>query len=100
MLGQVNRPGRYPIEMADMRLTDLLANAGGVTATAPSSSCSPACNGKPYRVEVELAAIFAPTAVTWTSPFQNGDVLWVDRAPWSTSTAKCSALAPCAWSAA
>ena len=29
VLGQVNRPGRYPIEVADMRLTDLLAMAGG-----------------------------------------------------------------------
>ena len=29
VLGQVNRPGRYPLEVADMRLTDLLALAGG-----------------------------------------------------------------------
>ncbi|MEI6130266.1 MAG: hypothetical protein WCR59_09405, partial [Planctomycetota bacterium] len=27
VLGMVNRPGRYPIEVADMRLTDLLAMA-------------------------------------------------------------------------
>ena len=33
VLGQVNRPGRYPIETADMRLTDLIANAGGVAPT-------------------------------------------------------------------
>ncbi len=32
VLGQVNRPGRYPIEVADMRLTDLLAMAGGAAA--------------------------------------------------------------------
>ena len=32
VLGQVNRPGRYPIEVADMRLTDLLANAGGIAS--------------------------------------------------------------------
>ena len=32
VLGQVNRPGRYPLEVADMRLTDLLAMAGGAAA--------------------------------------------------------------------
>ena len=32
VLGQVNRPGRYPIEVADMRLTDLLAMAGGAAS--------------------------------------------------------------------
>src|SRR5207249_175238 len=29
VLGQVNRPGRYPIEVADMRVTDMLALASG-----------------------------------------------------------------------
>lgn len=31
VLGMVNRPGRYPIEVTDMRLSDLLATAGGIT---------------------------------------------------------------------
>ena len=30
VLGQVNRPGRFPIETAELRLSDLIAAAGGV----------------------------------------------------------------------
>ena len=31
VLGQVNRPGRFPLETANTRLSDMLANAGGAT---------------------------------------------------------------------
>ncbi|MEO3693376.1 polysaccharide export protein EpsE [Roseateles paludis] len=82
VLGQVNRPGRYPIEVADMRLTDLLANAGGVAASGTEQLVLTGTrNGKPYRVEVELGAIFAPNGRDLDITIQNGDVLWVDRAP-------------------
>ncbi|HET9820926.1 MAG TPA: polysaccharide biosynthesis/export family protein, partial [Burkholderiaceae bacterium] len=30
VLGQVGRPGRYPLETGEVRLTDILATAGGV----------------------------------------------------------------------
>ena len=33
VLGQVNRPGRFPLETANTRLSDMLALAGGTTAT-------------------------------------------------------------------
>src|SRR5437016_12979972 len=33
VLGQVNRPGRYPIETANMRMADALATAGGSAPT-------------------------------------------------------------------
>jgi polysaccharide export outer membrane protein len=82
VLGQVNRPGRYPIEVADMRLTDLLANAGGVAGSGTEQLVLTGTrNGKPYRVEVELGAIFAPNGRDLDITIQNGDVLWVDRAP-------------------
>lgn len=82
VLGQVNRPGRYPIEVADMRLTDLLANAGGVAGSGTEQLVLTGMrNGKPYRVEVELGAIFAPNGRDLDITIQNGDVLWVDRAP-------------------
>lgn len=82
VLGHVNRPGRYPIEVADMRLTDLLANAGGVAATgAEILVLSGTRNGQPYRVEIDLPGVFAPGGRTQDLVIQNGDVLWVDRAP-------------------
>ena len=85
VLGQVNRPGRYPIETTDMRLTDLLANAGGVAATGGDLLVlSGTRNGKPYRLEVDLPSVFGPNTEAGRASdvlIQNGDVLWVDRAP-------------------
>ena len=83
VLGQVNRPGRYPIEVADMRLTDLLANAGGVITATGSDTVvlSGTRDGKPYRLEVDLPGLFAPGGRVNDVLVENGDVLWVDRAP-------------------
>lgn len=85
VLGQVNRPGRYPIETADMRLTDLLANAGGVATTGGDVLVlSGTRAGKPFRMEVDLPSVFGPNADQGRADdvlIQNGDVLWVDRAP-------------------
>jgi polysaccharide export outer membrane protein len=83
VLGQVNRPGRYPIETADMRLSDLIANAGGVVSGAGSEIVvlSGKRDGKPYRVEVDLPGLFAENGGDKDVFIQHGDVVWVDRAP-------------------
>jgi len=82
VLGQVNRPGRYPLELADTRLTDLLANAGGVAGTGGETLVLTGTrNGQPYRTEIDLPAIFAPGGRGQDVVIQHGDVLWVDRAP-------------------
>ena len=85
VLGQVNRPGRYPLETGDMRMTDLLANAGGVAGTgADLLVLSGTRNGKPFRLEIDLPAVFGPNTEQGRVNdvlIQNGDVLWVDRAP-------------------
>jgi polysaccharide export outer membrane protein len=82
VLGQVNRPGRFPIEVADMRLTDLLANAGGVAGTGGDLLVLTGTrNGQPYRMEIDLPSIFGPDGRSNDVLIQNGDVLWVDRAP-------------------
>lgn len=82
VLGQVNRPGRFPLEVADMRLTDLLATAGG---TSPIGSdlvvLSGTRNGAAYRVEVDLPTLFGPGGRDKDVLVQNGDTLWVDRQP-------------------
>ena len=82
VLGQVNRPGRYPIETADMRLTDLIANAGGVAPTgAEIVVLTGKRNGQDYRVEVDLPSIFARGGSAQDIFILNGDAVWVDRAP-------------------
>ena len=82
VLGQVNRPGRYAIEVADMRLTDLLAMAGG---TAPGGSdlvvVTGTRDGKPFRLELDLPSLFAPGGRDKDLLVLNGDAVWVDRQP-------------------
>ena len=82
VLGQVNRPGRYPIEVADMRLTDLLATAGG-TATngADLVVITGTRDGQPMRVEVDLPLVFAAGGKDKDLLILNGDTVWVDRQP-------------------
>ena len=82
VLGQVNRPGRYPIEVADMRLTDLLAMAGGAAANgADVVVVTGARNGQPFRLEVDLPTVFAPGGKDKDVLILNGDAVWVDRQP-------------------
>jgi polysaccharide export outer membrane protein len=82
VLGQVNRPGRYPLEMADTRLTDLVALAGGV---APGGAdvivITGLRNGQAFREEVDLPALFAPGGQARDIVVRNGDAIWVDRQP-------------------
>jgi len=82
VLGQVNRPGRYPIEVADMRLTDLLAMAGGAAqGGADTVVLTGTRNGQPYRLEVDLPTVFAPGGKDLDLLILNGDAVWVDRQP-------------------
>ena len=81
VLGLVNRPGRFPIETADMRLSDLLASAGGVAAGgADIIILVGKRDGKPLRKEIDLRAMFRERRDD-DMLVANGDVVYVDRAP-------------------
>ena len=82
VLGQVNRPGRYPIEVADMRLTDILATAGGASVGSTDLVIvTGRRNGKRFRTEIDLPSLFASDDKDDDLLIQNGDVVWVDRQP-------------------
>ena len=82
VLGQVNRPGRYPIEVADMRLTDLLAMAGGAAVNGSDVVVVTGVReGRPFRREVDLPSVFAPGGKEKDLLIVNGDSIWVDRQP-------------------
>jgi polysaccharide export outer membrane protein len=82
VLGQVNRPGRFPIEVADMRLSDLLAMAGGITTSgADTMTLVGTRNGQPFRKELDLPSIFRSDKREDDVLVQNGDVVYVERAP-------------------
>lgn len=82
VLGQVNRPGRYPIEVADMRLSDLLAAAGGIAASgADTVTLVGTREGKPMRKVIDLPGLFRSSNRSEDVVIQNGDVIYVERAP-------------------
>jgi len=82
VLGMVNRPGRYPIEVADMRLTDLLAMAGGTAMNGSDMVVVTGTrDGKPFRAEVDMPSVFATGGTGKDMLINNGDSIWVDRQP-------------------
>jgi polysaccharide biosynthesis/export protein len=82
VLGQVNRPGRYALEVADMRLTDVLALAGGLSAIGSNTVVITGTrNGRPMRQEIDLPGLFSPGGKEKDLFVLNGDAIWVDRQP-------------------
>lgn len=82
VLGLVNRPGRYPIEVAGMRLSELLALAGGVAINgADMVVLTGVREGKPLRVEVDLPTLFSSEGQRHDLLVAHGDSVWVDRYP-------------------
>lgn len=83
VLGQVGSPGRFPLDLAGMRLTEVLALAGGVAQASGSETVVLVGNrnGKPYRQEIDLPSIFTENGRVNDVVVQPGDVVWVDRGP-------------------
>ena len=82
VLGMVNRPGRYPLETGDVRLTDLLATAGGVAVGgAELLTVVGTRSGQAHRVVVDLPGVFGPGRRAEDIILRDGDVVWVDRQP-------------------
>jgi polysaccharide export outer membrane protein len=82
VLGQVNRPGRFPLETVNTRLSDMLALAGGATSTgADVAIVVGARNGVPFRKQIDIASIFLADKSQYNIVLQGGDSIYVDRAP-------------------
>ena len=82
VLGQVGKPGRYPLETGNVQLTDMIATAGGVIpGGADQVVVVGTRNGQPYRAEIDLPSVFGAGRRANDLTLQNGDVIWVERAP-------------------
>lgn len=83
VLGLVGRPGRYPLETGEVRLTDMLATAGGIAQGGSDVVVVLGTrNGQPIRAEVDLPAVFSAAGQRSADVvLQNNDVIWVDRVP-------------------
>lgn len=82
VLGYVNRPGQYILDM-NYTVSGALAQAGGVGAGgADGAVLSRTENGKSRNIEIDLVQMFRPGASRSTDiVVQAGDVLYVHRAP-------------------
>lgn len=82
VLGMVNRPGRYPIEQTGMRLSELLATAGGIsTGGSDLVTLSGMRDSRPFRVVIDLPNLFAASSRANDPVIINGDTVFVDRMP-------------------
>jgi len=80
VLGNINKPGRYPLDSVNVKLTDVLATAGGVGPTgADMVTIVSAGNGK--KTDVDLANMFRNGDLTKNVDLQPGDTVYVHRAP-------------------
>jgi polysaccharide export outer membrane protein len=82
VLGQVGKPGRYPLESTDARLVDVLALAGGITPNgADTVVLTGVRDGKPMRREIDVQSLAAAGDPSSEVRLRGGDMLFVDRAP-------------------
>jgi polysaccharide biosynthesis/export protein len=80
VLGQVNKPGRYPIEGAGGNLTGMLAEAGGIsTAGADVVIVTGMRNGKPFRREIDVVNMSLNGSTADDIELRGGDTLFVNR---------------------
>jgi polysaccharide export outer membrane protein len=82
VLGNVTRPGRYPLETTGMRLSEVLSLAGGVTAAgADEVVLVTTRDGKETRIEIDMVDMFASGSRSKDLQMHAGDVIYVSRAP-------------------
>jgi polysaccharide export outer membrane protein len=82
VLGQVGRPGRYPLETFSTRLSEMLAIAGGIAPTgAEVIILTGTRNGVPFRREIDIAGMFINNNPQDDLVVAGGDVIYVSRAP-------------------
>ena len=81
VLGQVNRPGKYPLESTST-VTDLLAQAGGVTlAGADNLVLIRQQEGKSQNIPIDTDTLFRGGQTQVNHQVSDGDVIYVPRAP-------------------
>ena len=81
VLGQVNRPGRYPLE-GKRSVMDVLAMAGGVAADGSETvSLIRKRNGQPTKEEIDIVDMVRNANLNRDFDLAGNDVIYVERAP-------------------
>ena len=82
VLGNVVKPGRYPLDSTTAHLTDVIALAGGVGPTG-SDEVTVITNrgGKQEKLNVDMAEMFRRGDLTRNIALEPGDTIYVHKAP-------------------
>jgi polysaccharide export outer membrane protein len=82
VLGEVARPGRYALEDASPRLTDILALAGGIAAGGGDEVIVLGRrDGEAHQLRVDVPAMVRSGDLSQDVELQSGDTVYVLRAP-------------------
>jgi len=82
VLGQFNRPGRYPLETSNVRLSDMMATAGGIASTgADVVVVSGVRDGKQFKREIDVTNMLLKGDASQDIQLLGGDTVFVNRAP-------------------
>ena len=82
VLGQVQRPGRFPLEAMNVRVSDMLAAAGGVGQNGDDRVILTGVrDGKAFRKEIDINKLFAGTRGSDDMLVAPGDTIYVSKAP-------------------
>ena len=82
VLGQVNRPGRFPLETVNTRVSDMLATAGGVTPTGDDVLIlTGQRQGQTFRRVIDIPGLFLNQKPEDDVVVVGGDTLYVNKAP-------------------
>lgn len=81
VLGQVNRPGRYPLE-GKRSVMDILAMAGGIAGDGSETvSLIRKRNGQSTKEEIDIVAMVRDANLNRDFDLAGNDVIYVERAP-------------------
>ena len=82
ILGQVAKPGRFPIEIVGSKVSEMIAAAGGVLpGGADVVTLVGNRDGKPVKMDIDLPLVLQQGRADLDVPVENGDIVYVDRAP-------------------
>ena len=82
ILGQVTKPGRYPIETVGAKVSEMIAVAGGVVpGGADVVTLVGTRNGRSIKLDIDLPAILQSGKAELDLQVENGDIIYADRAP-------------------
>lgn len=82
ILGQVGKPGRFPIDQVGTRVSEMIAVAGGVVPGGSDVvTLVGTRNGRPIKLDIDMPAILQSGKTELDIPVENGDIVYVDRGP-------------------